>query len=149
MQQLGCVDNKYLPDYAQGYALEAVEHRLLGFYRSKDIPYRIELDESIKTAVTCNQDGRVNVAYSTPAGDLKGSFVMDEALKRQGSTLPPIAEHLVKSEADYKPLLETAVGYPGHPGARELPRALRSRGRGGPSRNFWALGRQPDASPAA
>ena len=48
MQQLGCVDNKYLPDYAQGYALEAVEHRLLGFFRSKDIPYRIELDESIK-----------------------------------------------------------------------------------------------------
>ena len=31
---------------------------------------------------------------------------MDEALKRQGSTLPPIAEHLVKSEADYKPLLD-------------------------------------------
>ena len=103
--KLGCVYNKYLPDYADQYSLQAVEQRLLGFYNSRDVPYRIHLDKSIQTRLT-NNHGLVEITYITPAGELNGSFVMDDHLKEQGSTLPPIQEHLVKSADHYHLLIE-------------------------------------------
>ncbi|MCK4308068.1 hypothetical protein KAW50_07595 [candidate division WOR-3 bacterium] len=101
IKKMGVTYNKILPDFADGYTLKAVEDRLLGVFASKDVPYEIILDDSIKRVVNEKNDGLVEINYQTPKGHLKGVFKMDEELKRGGSTLPPIKEYLIKTDEDY------------------------------------------------
>jgi len=105
IKKLGIIYNKYLPDWAGGYKIEATKDRLLGIYTHKDIPYEIKLDKSIKRKLTEN-NGLVEVSYITPKGTVKGSFQMNEFLKNSGVTLPPIKEFLIKSAKDYDIVME-------------------------------------------
>ncbi|MFH1905735.1 MAG: hypothetical protein ABIK53_09490 [bacterium] len=106
IEKLGFTYNKILPDFADNYALNSVKDRLLGVFASKDIPYEIMLDSSIKREINTDND-LIQVTYQTSKKDnLTGSFRMGEELKKQGSTLPPIKEHLIRSDEDYSKVMD-------------------------------------------
>lgn len=105
IKNLDITYNKILPDFSDNYNINSLQNRLLGIFSSKDIPYEAILDTSFKTIVK-NDNGLIQVKYELPNGNLTGSFLMDETLKKQGSTLPPVKEHLLKSEDDYNKIID-------------------------------------------
>lgn len=105
IHNIGIIYNKTLPDFADDYRIEAVKDRLLGIFDSRDIPYKIELDTSIKRTLE-EKESFIEITYETSNGCIKGSFMMDNKLKESGSTLPPIKEHLIKSEEDYHKVMD-------------------------------------------
>lgn len=105
VKNLDLTYNKILPDFSDNYNIISLQNRLLGIFSSRDIPYDVALDPSFKTIVN-NDNGLIRVKYELPESNLSGSFLMDETLKKQGSTLPPIKEHLIKSEDDYSKVMD-------------------------------------------
>jgi hypothetical protein len=93
-----------IPDF-QLYAdpMDAVD-RALGIWGSKSIPWRAEL-RNVKRNVSYTEDTRV-VEYVTPYGNVTTAVIYNDLMRESGITITHVAEHAIKTTADYE-----AVGY--------------------------------------
>lgn len=93
-----------LPDFhIYRDSLDIVD-RGLGLWGVSAIPWKHSFRD-IKRNVTYSDD-TTRVEYITPYGNITTATVYDESMRKAGITITHVAEHAIKSEADYK-----ALGY--------------------------------------
>jgi hypothetical protein len=93
-----------IPDFqACDDPMDAVD-RALGIWGAKSIPWRAEL-RNVQRIVSYTDDTR-RVEYRTPYGNLTTAVIYNEFMRTSGITITHVAEHAIKSAADFE-----AVGY--------------------------------------
>jgi hypothetical protein len=97
--------HKTLPDLLDTRGPEGLLHRGLGLFSVRQMGYRFQFSPTIDIEV--EQEGDTTcVRYHTPIGVASVETVFTDELRRAGSTIPFIKEHVIKRPEDYR-----VVGY--------------------------------------
>jgi corrinoid protein of di/trimethylamine methyltransferase len=84
---------------------DAIIDRCLGVYRIPTQGFLTQLPADVQRRVEKHGD-EFRVEYHTPIGQVKGSFVFSDEMRRSGISVPWIKDHLLKKPEDYE-----TVGY--------------------------------------
>lgn len=102
-EDLGFGYHYIIPDYKSWDGEDRDVDVGLGHYRFNTKPFRLEF-HNIEREVTTVGEGKFQIRYKTPVGDITTGYNYDEKMKRNGLTLNVINDHAIKSEEDYKPI---------------------------------------------
>jgi len=85
------------------YGENPIIDRTLGVFRVPTQGLTSDLPENVQRIVRRGGE-QIKVEYVTPIGTVRGSFILSEAMKRSGISIPIITEHVIKGPEDYKVL---------------------------------------------
>jgi corrinoid protein of di/trimethylamine methyltransferase len=93
--------HKQLPDYLDVSGPEDMLHRGIGIMTPRQAIFRYRFTSNVDVRV--KQDGdTTRVEYHTPIGVADTTMRFTEDLKKAGSTIPFIAEHIIRGRDDYR-----------------------------------------------
>jgi len=82
---------------------DAIIDRTLGVYRIPTQGFLTDLSENVERRVK-KQNDEYHIEYRTSVGNISGTFVFTDEMRRSGISVPWIKEHLLKTPADFKTL---------------------------------------------
>ena len=94
--------NKVILEF-MAYGEDAISDRALGVYRIPTQGFISNLSEDVKRKIYKNND-EFHVEYRTPVGNISGTFVLNEEMRRSGISIPWIKEHTLKTPSDCRTL---------------------------------------------
>ena len=84
---------------------EGIVHRAIGIYSVRQTVFRFRFSSDIDVRVTWEVDS-TSVTYTTPLGEVSTKTTFTDELRRAGSTISFVKEHIIKKPEDYR-----IVGY--------------------------------------
>ena len=90
-----------LADFRDLRSPDDMVHRGIGVITTRHFPYTWEFNDQVEFTVT-NEGDATTVIYNTPLGSVRTVFKFTEELRKAGSTIPFISEHVIKGPEDYK-----------------------------------------------
>ena len=100
-QAEGWATHQLVPDYTE----YDQAHRPLGLYYMNEQPFKAVFPKDVEIDIQRDGD-TTRVVYRTPVGEISSKSVFSADMKGTGTTLPWIAEHVIKKPADL-----AVVGY--------------------------------------
>ena len=97
--------HKTLLDLLSPRGPEGILHRAIGLYSVRQTVFRFRFSSDIDIQVRREGDATC-VDYHTPLGEVSTKTIFTDDLKRAGSTIPFVKEHIIKRPDDYR-----IVGY--------------------------------------
>jgi corrinoid protein of di/trimethylamine methyltransferase len=95
--------HKALPDLVDVRTPDAVLHRAIGMYETRQSVHRFQFSEDVDVRVTREGDS-TQVEYHTPVGMVRTKTEFSDEYRRAGSTMAVITEHAIKGPEDYRVL---------------------------------------------
>jgi hypothetical protein len=92
--------HKFVPDFANQPAPQALVHRAIGAYDLQEHVFAFVFSPQVGVEVSQSGD-ETTVVYHLPRGELRTVTVYGEEMKARGVSLPWIKEHLLHGPADY------------------------------------------------
>ena len=97
----GWAMHKQLPDFLDTRGPEDMLHRGIGLTTPRQCIFKYRFSSNVDIRV--NQEGETTrVEYHTPHGVVDTTMTFTEDLKKAGSTIPFISEHILKKREDYR-----------------------------------------------
>ena len=97
--------HKTLLDLLSPRGPEGILHRAIGLYSVRQTVFRFRFSSDIDIQVRRESDATC-VDYHTPLGEVSTKTIFTDDLRRAGSTIPFVKEHIISRRDDYR-----IVGY--------------------------------------